>query len=378
MTKDSFNSLISDSQGTAVTPVDPGKFDIPRYREYEQSLLENNKSFWRALQGIAVYRRFRVPAVFSYGCRDMVDSLAMQLGGLTESMKYKADIANFLEPWYGIGTIAGAFGVKYHWAEGQAPAIIPPFKSVTEALERELVPIEETGIGKHTLEMIEYFLDKTGGKVPVSPTDTQSALNAASFLVNTENFFFDMIADPDALKELLEKIKNLNITFAQKQIQLIGDALVMPGHGFASSRVFSGLGMSSDVISMISHDFYREFEAPYLEETGEFFGGAVFHSCGNWSSKIGGVKAVKNLVMVDGAFSNETDPDPNPCGPFAEQFKDTGIAVQARIVGNEGTIVEKVKKLWNPGVKLIIVTYCKTQEEQLKVYRRIQQISRGE
>jgi len=374
---DSFDNSISDSQGTVVTPVDPGKFDITQYREYEQSLLENNKCFWRASDGIAVYRRFRAPEVFSYGCRDMAASLAKQLGGLAESIKYKADIANFLEPWYGIGTIASAFGVDYHWPEGQAPAIIPPFKTVKEALDRELIPIEETGIGKHTLNMIEYFLDKTKGKIPVSPTDTQSALNAASFLLSTDNFFMEMIANPEGMQELLKKIMFLNISFTQKQNTLIGDALVLPGHGFASSRVFKGLGMSSDVISMISTDFYRKFEAPCLEKTGENFGGAVFHSCGNWANKISGVKSVKNLVIVDGAFSYETDPDPNPCQPFAEQFRDTGVVVNARMVGNADTVIEKVKALWRPGIKLIVVTYCKTPAEQLKVYNRIQQITQG-
>ncbi len=36
----------------------------------------------------------------------MKKSLEWQLGALKKSMEYKADIPNFLEPWYGIGTIA--------------------------------------------------------------------------------------------------------------------------------------------------------------------------------------------------------------------------------------------------------------------------------
>ena len=34
---------------------------------------------------------------------------------------------NFLEPWYGIGVVAGAFGVPYVWKEGQAPARITSY-----------------------------------------------------------------------------------------------------------------------------------------------------------------------------------------------------------------------------------------------------------
>jgi len=54
-------------------------------------------------------------------------------------MKYRADIPNFLEPWYGIGTIASAFGLDYIWYEGQAPTTRPPFNSIKEALRSPII-----------------------------------------------------------------------------------------------------------------------------------------------------------------------------------------------------------------------------------------------
>ncbi|MHB8276327.1 MAG: hypothetical protein ACYDIA_01565 [Candidatus Humimicrobiaceae bacterium] len=99
----------------------------------------------------------------------MKNSFELQLAALSESMNYKSDVSNFLEPWYGIGTVASAFGIDYVWHEGQAPATIAPFTSIQEALSFEYVPIEKTQIGMHTLEMIEYFLDKTKGEVPLNP-----------------------------------------------------------------------------------------------------------------------------------------------------------------------------------------------------------------
>ena len=372
-----FDYTVADSQGTAVEPVSPEKFDVQKYVDYEAALLEDNAEFWKSQAGVAVYRRFRVPQVYSYGCREMKQSLAWQLGALEKSMAYKADIANFLEPWYGIGTVASAFGATYKWEEGNAPAIAAPFTSVREVLGREIVPIEETGIGKHTLEMIEYFLEKTGGRIPISPTDTQAALNAASFLIETNSFYMEMFDHPDELKKLLSMITDLTIDFTKKQEDLIGDALVLPGHGFASSRKFTGLGMSSDVMVMISSEQYKEFEAPYLQKAGEAFGGAVFHSCGDWSNKISAVKSVPNLVMVDAAFSQETDPDSNPPEPFVAAFDGTGIIVNARIVGNAETVLEKVKRLWQPHMKLIVVTYCKTPGEQAMVYDEIHRIVTG-
>lgn len=373
--KKEFDYQIADAQGTEVQPIAPADFDIPKYQEYEASLLESSRRFWTSDSGIVVYRRFRVPQVFSYSCKDMELSLALQLAALTESMNFKADIPNFLEPWYGIGTIASAFGLDYQWPQGQAPVIKPHFQTVDQALSYDVVPIEQTTIGRHTLKMIEYFLDKTEGKIPICLTDTQSPMDTASMLVESNNFFMSVFDNPQGLKKLLAVITDLLVDFTKKQIELIGGALVKPGHGFASSRAFTGLGISNDVITMLSPDQYCEFEAPLMAKAGEPFGGAVFHSCGNWTPKIDTVKKISNLVMVDAAFSPETDPDPNPAAPFVEAFAGTNIVVNARIVGDNDVVIDKTKQLAGPGMKLVIVTYCKTPADQEQVYQKIHQIN---
>jgi hypothetical protein len=318
-----------------------------------------------------VYRRFRVPSVFSFDSRDMQRSLALQLGALTASMKFAADIPNFLEPWYGIGTVAAAYGASYVWEDGQAPATEPRFTSIKEAIDYAPEPIESTEIGKHTLRMIDYFLEETQGKIPMSFADVQSPLNGASALVDTNNFYLGIVDEPEAFRQLLATVADLTGAFLRAQQALIGDALVLPGHGFASSRIFRGLGMSADNMVMLSPRQYQRHEVPILPALGAEFGGVAFHSCGNWSRKIPVVKKIENLVMVDAAFSPETDPSPNPPEAFAEAFAGTGIIVNARIVGSEDVIVETVQKLWKPGMKLIVVTYCQTPEEQQRVYDRI-------
>lgn len=375
MAKKSFDITLADSQGTEIIPMDPAIFELDRYHEYEAALIEHNKEFWQSKSGVAVYRRFRVPKVFSYGCRDMKNSLELQLGALNESMKYKSDIANFLEPWYGIGTVASAYGIDYVWHEGQAPAAMAPFKSIQEALSYEYVPIEKTQIGRHTLEMIEYFLDRTKGKVPMSLTDVQSPLNVAANLVDISSLFMDIYDNPKGYSALLTIISELLIEFSKKQMNLIGEALAKPGHGFASSRAFNGIGMSDDNALMISNKMFEEYEVPEREKIGAEFGGAVFHSCGDWSGKISAIKKIKNLVMADGAFSEQTDPGSiKNLELFRDQFAKTGIVLNARIVGDVDTILENVRRLWTPGMKLVVVTYCQTIEEQEYAYKKIHEI----
>ena len=374
MREKAFNYKIADAQGTYVTPIAPEKFDIERYCDYENAQLEKCRVFWEKKSGVAVYRRFRVPEVFSYGSRDMKASLSLQLSALQESMKYKADIPNFLEPWYGIGTVVSAFGLNYEWHDNQAPATRTSFQSIEEVLKIERRSVEETEIGRNTLEMIEYFLDKTKGKIPLSFTDTQSPLNIASALVDINSFFLEIYDNPEGVKELFEIITKLLIEFTKKQYKYIGDALASPGHGFSSSRAFHGLGMSDDIMLMLSDGIYEEFAQPCAEQVGEIFGGTAFHSCGNWTRKIPVVKNYKNLVMTDGAFSQETDPDANLPELFSEAYKGTGAILNARIVGNADSVVEQVKKLWRPDMKLIVATYCDTPKEQEKAYEKIHEI----
>ena len=323
---------------------------------------------------MAVYRRFRAAEVFSDGCRDIRQSLEWQLGCLAASMVFEADIPNFLEPWYGIGTIAAAYGAEYIWNPGQAPAVQAHYETVADALAYYPVPIVQTAIGRHTLEMIDYFLNKTRGKLPMCFADAQSPLNASTMIVNTNNFLMDTIIDPEAVRLFLDRLADLTIDFVNEQKKLIGDCLVNPGHGFASARNFAGYGQSDDNIVMLSNEQYIECALPAFRKVGAACGEPAFHSCGDWSSHIPAVREIKGLRCIDGAFSPDTDPDPNPCEPFAETFAHSGVVVNARIVGGLDVIEKHVHALWRPGMKLIVVTYCQTPEEQREAYHLIHDI----
>jgi hypothetical protein len=369
-----FDSTKSDSQATEVVPIAPEKFDLDAYAGYEKSLSEKCAAFWKAPSGVAVYRRMRAAEVFADGSRDSARSLELQLGCLQQSMAFKADIPNFLEPWYGIGVSASAYGVEYAWNKGLAPAVHPRFATVAEALQQTPLPIAETAIGKHTLERIDYFLNRTQGRLPLSFTDAQSPLNTSTLIVENTSLLMDILMDPESVKRFLDLLADLTMDFVHEQERLIGDCLARPGHGFASARCFSGYGQSDDNVVMLSCEQYTACALPSFERVGQQCGGAVFHSCGDWADKIPAIRQMKGLQMVDGAFSPETDPNPNPAAPFAEAFAGSGVALNARIVGNAAVIEKTVRELWRPGLKLIVVTYCASPEEQARVYDLIHTI----
>jgi hypothetical protein len=169
-------------------------------------------------------------------------------------------------------------------------------------------------------------------------------------------------------------LAELEINFYKEQKNLIGDALVKPGHGFASSYVFDGFGMSDDNVVMIDEESYLNFVSPSFIKLGKAFGGPVHHSCGNFSSKTGIFHKIGGLKMVDAAFTAETDPSPNPTAPFSEALAGTGIILNARMVGDPDVVTVTTESLWRSGLKLVAVTFCSSPEKQRESYNIIHSI----
>jgi len=369
-----FDISQSDAQSSLADRVKVAEFCFSEYEAYVQERNERCVTFMNSRSGVLVYRRMRVAEVFSYGCKNMNESLEWQLGALKKSMDYRADVPNFLEPWYGIGTISSAFDVDYIWNAGQAPATKPKFQTIDEALAYPFKQVKDSPIGRHTLNMIEYFLDQTKGSLPMSCSDIQSPLNNATYIVDTSNFMISMITEPEKVIELLDLMADLMIGFYKEQEKLIGPALVKPGHGFASSHVFNGFGMSDDNLIMVDAENYLHCARPAFEKTGKAFGGPVLHSCGNFSNKTEMLKKIQGLNMVDAAFTDETDPSPNPVSPFVDSLTNTGIILNARMVGNTSVVEQTISQLWRPGMRLLAVTYSQSSEEQEEAYRIIHEI----
>jgi hypothetical protein len=363
-----FNYTLKDAQALPVMPTEPQQFDLERYAAYAAEADQRYADFLSKPDGLAVWQRVRVGEVFRDACRDMRQSLSLQLGGLLKSLDYATDAPTYLEPWYGIGTTASAFGGEYDWFEGQAPAVRPLYRSINDV--PPLVPrnFDEVPIMRYTLETIEYFLDQTQGRMPLSWCDLQAPLNIATELIDTSAFFTSMVDQVDRVRDILAVITEVVIRFTQQQSDVIGAQLARPGHGFASSRTGIGIGLSTDNLVMISPKMYGKFCVADNIQIGSAFGGVAIHSCGDYARWLPALKKIDNLLMVDAAFSPQTDPDPNTPEAFRDAFVNTGVIVHARMVGDPAEVLALTKRLWSPGLKLIVVTYVPDPATQHRLY----------
>jgi uroporphyrinogen-III decarboxylase len=369
-----FDYTLDDAQAMSIKPMRPLDFPLARYEDWARQCDKRYAEFLGKDQGVAVWQRVRVAEVFRDGCRDARQSLEWQLGGLAKSMEYASDVPTCLEPWYGIGITASAFGGEYLWPEGQAPVVKPRYESADELPLPDHRGFSDVPIMKHTLAMIEYFLEQTNGRVPICWTDLQSPLDVALEIVDASRFLLAFYEQPETVKDVLRAIADVIVDFTRKQSYLIGDALAQPGHGFASSYAGTAIGLSDDQMVTISPQMYKEFCVEINAAIGSCFGGTAIHSCGNWERWIETIKKIPNLKMVDAAFSPQTDPGHNTCEVFRDSLTDTGIILHARLVGDPEETLSRVKRLWAPGMKLVVVTYVQDPEAQNELYEDIHSI----
>jgi hypothetical protein len=369
-----FDYTKSDVMAMPVTPMKPADFALARYETFAAGADRRYANFLQKKEGVAVWQRVRVGEVFRDACRDMKQSLRWQLGGLTRAMDYLTDAPAYLEPWYGIGTAASAFGADYEWLPGQAPAVKSVFNSPDQI--RDLTPraVADVPILRYTLETIEYFLHETRGRVPVSWCDIQAPINVAGGLMDITQFLLLLHDEPGRAKQILSVLADEVIRFTKIQSDLIGAALARPGHGFASARTGAGIGLSTDNLIMVSPAMFADFCNEHTARIGDAFGGTAFHSCGNWGRWLPAVKKISNLIMVDGAFSPQTDPAYNQCEEFRDALAGTGVILHTRIVGEPEEVLARVKRLWKPGLKLIVVTHVQDPRVQHRLYRDIHKL----
>jgi hypothetical protein len=171
------------------------------------------------------------------------------------------------------------------------------------------------------------------------------------------------------VREILSAVTEVVIRFTQQQSELIGQRLARPGHGFASSRTGRGIGLSTDNLVMISPRMYEKFCVADNIKIGAAFGGVAIHSCGDYARWLPALKKIDNLLIVDAAFSPQTDPDPNTPETFRDAFVNTSVIVHARLVGEPDEVLALAKRLWTPGLKLIVVTYVPEADAQRQLYR---------
>jgi uroporphyrinogen-III decarboxylase len=272
-------------------------------------------------------------------------SLANQMACIETTLKARTDWMPFLEPWHGVGVYANAFGCAYDWDVCDYPQTRYAISTVEEARTIRRPDWRDGEICRLVMESIRYFRQRVGDAIPIACTDTQSPIDTATLVWQTDSFLLACHDEPETVHRFLGMVTDLIIEFSLAQLEAIGPNPARPGHSACLSRArgrAAGIGLSDDLATVVSPALYEEFARPYNERIASALGGVVIHSCGTWHPRlIGTVLATKGLAGVELALSRDDDPSPSAPETVRDGFAGTGVPVKARVGRDFMPVVER-------------------------------------
>ncbi|HOX36563.1 MAG TPA: uroporphyrinogen decarboxylase family protein [Candidatus Brocadiia bacterium] len=236
----------------------------------------------------------------------------------------------------GIGYDAGpvgeaiVFGAEVAHPAGTSPRICHMFDSVAEAAESAIfIPPAENRLMKNHFEKHAKYNEtarKMGVKLGLNETPTvgiHPPLSAACALVSPTLVYEAMVLEPEIIHKLLDRMYEAFVTY----FDYFRDIYGWPKKGI-------GFGLADDNISMISNDYFREFQMPYYMKFRERYGVTSFYlhtdgpndqhfkylanevkltsmDIGGWSSLERAVSDMKGKVYIHGGLNCRDFYDPD-------------------------------------------------------------------
>lgn len=343
------------------------EFDFARFREYRTERVERLRAFLEGRGDTTVLFEEKVFTGFDT-CRTPQESLARQLDGITQQMSHDSDFIPYLEPWFGVGVFANAYGAEYVWTDGESPQTHYLVHSEEQAAKLEKPAVADAPVMKLVLDAIDYFVEQTRGEIPIVCTDTQSPLDTATLLWDTSSFFTAVHTAPEVVHRLLDQLTDLIVEFSRLQAAHIGQAWACPGHIMPSAAGVTGLSISDDNIVMVSPDDYERLAVPYCSRIAEAFGGVAVHSCGNFERQLPALMKTAQLCMIDGAFCSSGDPNPNTdLELFRDTLSGTGTILHARMDRDWPNLLPR---LVDPDLRLVLAVPGPAENEPADTNRK--------
>lgn len=195
----------------------------------------------------------------------------------------------------GTEIFAEAMGCPVHYSQDSPPFALPCAGSAAEAAALKTPRWEETRLAL-LFEMADEMRQKAGTDAVFRMPDIQSPLDIAALVWNKQSFYPALIEEPDAVREFVQKIKQLLTGFLDAWFSRYGTAYV--AH-CPENYMEGGMCLSEDEIGAISPAMFREFVLPSLSELSLRYGGLSMHCCADSERQWENLKTVPGLKLLN-------------------------------------------------------------------------------
>lgn len=261
----------------------------------------------------------------------------------------------YLEPWIGTGAYANAFGCEYVWRTDNAPHVHYKYRHIAEVKDIPYPDWRQSPVLNMVLDTIDTLKEATGSVVPITLTDTQSAFDTATLILDAAEYFTACYDDHEIVLSFTEKINNLVMEFSRVQIDRIGDDLLAsPGHIMVSQPGLPGISISDDNLAVASPQVNESISLPLDQQLAEAFGGLAVHSCGPWANTMARLKNYPGIYMIDCAAEEGCDPTPNRAEDIAAALSGSRIIAKVRVGGKDfDQSLARLTAIAQQGVRLV-------------------------
>lgn len=231
-------------------------------------------------------------------CQAILDhrlDLERQLTGLRRRFELGKpdDFVYALRPYTGVGFFAAPFGCVTEFPAVGDPQTHPVIRSIEE-VDRLRPNVAWADLVRLALDKIRYFLDQTGGALPIMFPDLQSPIDVATIVMDYTEFMCALTTDPVRAHRLLAMITDVILEVMGKVRELL--PRMPPTTHWWLPR---GIRLSDDLMAVVSPEHYRTFAMPYNNRLSDAFGGLFLHSCGNPLATVDVVREYRGLMGLD-------------------------------------------------------------------------------
>ena len=262
----------------------------------------------------------------------------------------------YLTPWVGTGVYANAFGCEYVWRDDNAPHVHYRYHRIEEVCGIEYPDYRKSPIMTMVLDCIDCLKERTHGKLPIALTDTQSAFDTATLILDACELFSACYEDEQTVVDFMQKINDLIIEFSRVQIERIGPELVArPGHQMVSVAGGPGISVSDDNLAVSSPPINRKFALPLDQQLADAFGGIALHSCGVWPPPMAMLREMSNVQVVECAVGEgASDPNPNSPADVRRALAGSSIIAKTRLGDDIDKALTVLDELADRRLKLVV------------------------
>lgn len=333
--------------------------DVAGLSELYQARFEQRQARLKSFYDPKGSRRFLIlqrGEGFRWGtCNSVEEVVRNNLRQLESELQVEwNDDLPYLEPWVGTGVYANAFGCEYVFRPDAAPHVHYKYMKIEELKGVPYPDWRKSPIMRMVLDCIDALKEASGGRIPIAMTDTQSAFDTATLILDAAEFFASCYLEEEIVMDFMVKINDLVIEFSHEQAKRIGPQLLArPGHIMPSFAGGPGISVSDDNLAVSSPTINERISLPFDKRLAEEFGGIAIHSCGVWSHTMKAAAEMGGTLMIDCAMHRSCDPNPNQPAAIRDALKGTGVIAKIRLGGEIEEVERLVKEVFDPSIKFV-------------------------